>query len=117
MTQVTRQQRASHVVESLLLATSEERVLWKVIKTDGARYGLYQTNFRDYEFQAEYRTGQKAFNEVSIKVAGEWLPLGIDTEPVLKLLPILQANELGMLALELLPQFVPNSVIRNDIKH
>jgi hypothetical protein len=108
MTQVTRQQRASHVVESLFLATSEERVLWKVVKTDGARYGLYRTNFRDCEFQAEYRTGQKAFNEVSIMVGGEWLPLGIDTEPVLKLLPVLQASELEMLILDLFPPFAKN---------
>jgi hypothetical protein len=108
MTQVTQQQRANHVVKSLFKATSEERVLWKLIKTGGARSGLYRTNFRDHEFQAEYGTGQKAFNEVSIMVGGEWLPLGIDTEPVLKLLPALQAKELEMIILDLFPQFAKN---------
>jgi hypothetical protein len=105
MTTVTRQQRANRVVESLFRATSEDCLPWKVIHTDGACYGLYRTSFRDHEFQAEYRTGQKAFNEVSIRVGGEWLALGIDTEPVLKLLPMLQANELEMLVMELFPVF------------
>lgn len=110
----THPQKASNIVTALGRATSDELVLWKVIRSHGDSYGLYRTTFRDYEFQAEYRTGQKAFNEVSIKVAGEWLPVASETGPVLKLLSILQANELELLVLELFPNLVPESVTQNE---
>ena len=98
MQQLTLREKTSYVVESLLRATQENRLSWTVEHSDGVHFGCYRTTARDYEFRAEYQTGSKAFTDVSILVEGDWVSLGMETDPVVHLLDLLQLRELEQLA-------------------